>query len=152
MFLLQSEELLEHTRNTIHEPTQQHKFNLDLTVSEIHLFDEAGAMDFGGSEFDAAKTNSLPPQKKNPDDDYGWWDLEEGMYKVLFNEELTNLQDTLVVLAPHDHLRRSGVLGETILFASDDNLDRLSMNISVPHMGCKIKENARLASLYILAD
>lgn len=151
MFLLQSDELLEHASDIIHKETQQHKLNLDLTVSEIFRFTGPGALDFGGGEFEAAKYERLEPTKKNPDDDYGWWNLNTGSYKARFNEHLENLDDTLIAIASHPHVRQAGIIADTCLMTPQDDLQTLEMNFQVPHTGCNIKENARFAVLYILA-
>jgi len=152
MFILQSDELLEHTADIIHQDTQQHKLNLDLTISEIYRLSGPGALDFGGSEFEPAKLERVEPHKRNPDDDYGWWELDAGIYKARFNEHLKNLDDTLVAIASHPHARKAGIIADSCLLNPEDGLDTLEMNFQVPNTGCNIKENARFAALYILAE
>ncbi|MDX1617647.1 MAG: hypothetical protein R3224_02595 [Balneolaceae bacterium] len=151
MFLLQSDELIEHTSDIIHKETQQHKLNLDLTASEIFRLTGPGALDFGGSEFEPAQFERIEPAKKNPDDEYGWWNLNTGTYKVRFNEHLKNLDDTLIAIAAHPHARKAGIIADTCLLNPEDNLETIEMNFRVPHTGTSIKENARFATLYILA-
>lgn len=152
MFLLQSDELLDHTKDIIHKDTQQHKFSFDLSVAEIHTFTEAGSLDFGGSEFEPASSRSIAPEKQNADDKYGWWNLEQGMYKAVFNEQLQNNEDTLTIISPHEHAIQAGIIAGTNLITDEVNKEQLSMNFQVPAVGCRIKENARFANLQILAD
>ena len=152
MFLLESDELLEHTSNIIHEDTQKHKLNLDLTVDRIFSFTEAGSLDFGGGEFEEAAGKFIEPVKQSNDADYGWWILKEGTYKAVFNESLKNLEDTIVALSLHSHAASAGVIGCTQLLTADHKLDDISMNFQVPKNGCNIKENARFATLHIIAD
>lgn len=152
MFLLDSNEVLEHLSNIIHKDTQQHKRSVDLTVSQIHQFTKAGSLDFGGSEFEAAKSKVIDPVKQSKNDDYGWWILKEGSHKAVFNESLQKIEDSLIAIAPHSHALDAGLVANTQLFSIDDNAGTLSMNFHVPKNGCNIKENARFATLYILAE
>lgn len=152
MFLLDSDELLEHTSNIIHKDTQKHKLNLDLTVSRVVKFTEAGSLDFGGSEFEPAAGKIIDPVKQSKNDDYGWWILKEGTFKAVFNETLHNLEDMLVAIAPHPHALDAGLVANTQLISVDHDPEELSMNFRVPKAGCNIKENARFATLHILAE
>ena len=152
MFLLQSEELLEHTSNIIHADTQKGKFYVDLTVSEVYRLTEPAALDFGGSEFQPAGTDRLLPEKKESDDEYGWWILDAGVYKFVMNEQLENLEDTMISISPHSHLRDAGLVADTSLRTPGEDLSNLSINVVVPSCGCRVKENARVATLHIWAD
>lgn len=152
MFLLESDELLEHTSNIIHEGTQKHKLNLDLTISKIYTFTEAGSLDFGGGEYEEAPGKIIEPVKQSTDADYGWWILKEGTYKAIFNETLQNLEDTLVAISLHSHAASAGVIANSQIVTADHNLDEISMNFQVPKNGCNIKENARFATLHLIAD
>lgn len=152
MFLLDSDELLEHTSNIIHEETQKQKLNLDLTVSQIFTFTEAGSLDFGGGEFEAATRKIIEPVKQSNDADYGWWILKEGSYKAVFNESLHNLEDTLLALSLHTHAKEAGLIANAQIISVDHKLEEVSMNFHVPQTGCNIKENARFATLHIIAE
>lgn len=152
MFLLQSDELLEHAGDIIHKDTQLHKLSLDLTVDQVQRFDGEGALDFGGSEFRPAAAKTITPRKRNEDDDYGWWDLQQGSYKAIFNETLQNHEDTLAIVSPHQHASEAGIIASTNAVTSESVTDQLALNFQVPSAGCRIKENARFATLHILAD
>lgn len=152
MFLLEGDELLEHAGNIIHEKTQKHSLNLDLTVSEIYRYTQPGSLDFGGSEFEPAEAERVDPVKQSKNDDYGWWILKEATYKAVFNESLSNLEDTLVAIAPHSHALEAGIVTNTLLLSVDGSLETLGMNFRVPVAGCNIKENARFATLHIFAE
>ena len=152
MFLLESDELLEHTSNIIHEETQKQNLNLDLTVSKIFSYTEAGSLDFGGGEFEEAGGKYIDPVKQSNEADYGWWILKQGTYKAIFNESLHNLEDTLVALSLHEHADKAGIIANSRILTPDHNLDEISMNFQVPKNGCNIKENARFATLHLIAD
>jgi hypothetical protein len=152
MILLNSEELINHIGSIIHRDTQQHDNHFDLTVSEIHQFTEAGSLDFGGSEFQAAEQRLISPQKKNEGDDYGWWHLSKGVYQATMNEEITKFEDTIALLAPHNHAQKAGIISNTHILYNKEEGQQLTLNFRVPKAGCNIKENARFAVLYILAS
>lgn len=152
MFLLESDELSNHAVNIIHKETQQHKLSLDLTVSEIHRFTQTGSLDFGGSEFKPAGTERVTAKKKNSDDDYSWWSLDEGTYLAVFNERLQYLEDTISFITPHTHTCRTGIIANSKLVTSEDYEGELNMTFRTPASGCRIKENARFANLVILAE
>lgn len=144
MNIFQSDTLSKQFSNIIHHPTQQGSLTFDLTVREIHRFTARGSLDFGGSEFEPAPTEPLEAAKDNPEADYGWWELEAGMYQALLNETLNTDNDTLAVLGLHAHGQRSGLLGSTQLVTASSG-KALTFPFRVPEAGCRIKENARIA-------
>lgn len=150
MKLLESEEILEQTSDVIHKDTQLHDQHIDLTVAEVHQLTDAGSLDFGGSEFTPAGTEPIEPEKKNPDDKYGWWNLKIDTYKALFNESVEVPDDMIAVITPHIHAEKSGIIINTLYISAEDDLDDLSMYFHVPVAGCNIKENARIATLRFL--
>lgn len=152
MFLLESDELLEHTSNIIHEDTQKQKLNIDLTISKVFSFTKAGSLDFGGSEFEEANGKYIEPVKQSNNADYGWWILKQGTYQAVFNESLHNLEDTLVAISLHEHASKAGLIANSRLLTPDHSMDEITMNFQVPTNGCNIKENARFATLHLIAD
>ncbi|MDZ7718655.1 MAG: hypothetical protein U5K72_07565 [Balneolaceae bacterium] len=147
MKLLSSNDILDLTGNIIHEDTQLHEQHLDLTVAEVHRLTKAGSMDFGGSEFTPSATEPILAEKLNPNDKYGWWNLNIDTYKAVFNESVEVPKNTIAVITPHSHAEKSGIIINTLFISHKDNLNDLYMNFHVPVAGCKIKENARIATL-----
>lgn len=150
MKLLESEEILEQISDIIHEDTQLHDRHLDLTVAEVHRLTESGSLDFGGSEFTPAGTEPINPEKRNPNDDYGWWDLKIDTYKAVFNESIEIADNSIAIITPHSHAEKAGLIINTLFLTSKDDLNDLEMYFHVPVAGCKIKENARIATLRYL--
>lgn len=152
MSLLRSDEVLKYLSNVIHKDTQQHEYHIDLTVSEIQLLTGPGSLDFGGSEFKAAQSVAINPEKKDPEDKYGWWQLKKGTYRAFFNESISmdEDQDLTAIVSPHFHAQEAGLISNTYLMASGEAMGTLSMNFSVPETGCNIKENARIAALFLV--
>ena len=149
MHLLKTEEIFKSVSDIIHKETQQHENHLDLTVSEIYSFTGPGSLDFGGSEFQPAKTEMIKPEKDDPKHDYGWWKLTGGIYKAVFNEKINQLDQATPVISLHEHAKKAGIIGNEG-FVSEEDTSRLSINFIVPETGCNIKENARMAALYVL--
>ncbi|NGP87974.1 dCTP deaminase [Fodinibius halophilus] len=150
MNFLGDNELTDHLESIIHEETQLHDYHFDLTVTQIHRFTMAGALDFGGSEFKSAETEVVELQK-NSGDDYGWWHLSEGTYQATMNETLADIEDATAIVVPHSHLHQAGVTSSTSIIPNPDD-EPITMNLQVPSVGCNIKENARIASLYLLSN
>lgn len=151
MILLQPNELSDHIRSIIHQDTQQHSNHFDLSVAEIHELSEAGSLDFGGNEFKSAGRRPVILQK-NQDDDYGWWQLSRGTYQATMNEKIEEFEDTIALLGPHSHARKAGIIANTCILSSEDEGEAITINFGVPEAGCNIKENARFAVVYLLAN
>jgi len=149
MQLLKTSEFFDSISNIVHRETQQHKNHLDLTVSEVHVYRNAGDLDFGGSEFKPATTEPVKPEKNDPEDDYGWWKLKIGIYKAVFNEKMNETHQFTAVISLHEHAQKAGIICSQGFCSGQDN-GQLSFNFFVPESGCNIKENARMASLYVL--
>lgn len=151
MILLQSNEIANHIGSIIHQNTQQHSNHFDLTVAEIHELTEAGSLDFGGSEFQSAEKKEVELQK-NQGDDYGWWHLSKGTYQATMNEKIQEFKDTLALLAPHSHAQQAGIITNSGILSSEKESEAVTINFWVPEAGCNIKENARFAVVYLLAN
>lgn len=135
-----AERLAEHVEGIVHEETQVHERGLDLTVETIHEVDAPGAIDFGGGELDAAVTSSHDTNLRNPNDDYGWWELAEGTYLLEYNETLA--VEESIVCQPRTELLERGASHPTLHVRE---LGRVPL--SVPPAGLDLKENARVSTL-----
>lgn len=125
----------------VHEPTQTTNQGFDLTVNEIYTLTGPGRLDFGGDELESATITPHQTTKRNPDDDYAWWELSPGTYLVEFNETVTIDDVTLTVQPCADALER-GAFHPTLHVSS---LPRIPL--SVGDGGIKIKANARLSTI-----
>jgi hypothetical protein len=133
-------ELTEYVEGIVHEDTQVGDHGLDLTVAAVRVVEEPGRVDFGGGELDAATTTPHGTTRRNPDDDYGWWNLDAGQYLVRFNESVH--ADEPLVCQARAELRERGAFHPT-LFVRE--LERVPL--SVPTGGVRLKENARVSTL-----
>ena len=150
MILLQKEELLAHADSIIHDETQLHRSTLDLTVGSIERLTAAGSLDFGGSEFKRAEGELREPVKRNPDDSYGWWSLEQGSYRVHFNESFKSNDDLIYLITAHSHLSRAGVQMNSQVLEGGNLPEKCTADLYVGELGINIKENARIATVTVL--
>lgn len=125
----------------IHEPTQTVDHGFDLTVAEIYEITEPGRVDFGGGELEAATLNPHDSEKRDPDDDYEWWNLTSGTYLIEYNESITATDITLTVQTRAELLER-GAFHPTLRVT-----DLPRVPLTVGGTGLQIKENARLSTI-----
>lgn len=128
----------------VHLETQLTPQGFDLTVQEIHEFNGSGKLDFSNDEREIPDSDPIEPEKKNSEDDYGWWQLEPGTYKVVMNEKVDIPNDLVGYAFPRSSLLRMGVTIENAVWDSGFT-GTGSFKISVDNEeGVEIKENARL--------
>lgn len=135
-------DLTEFVDDIVHEPTQTDGRGLDLTVAGISRVAEPGRVDFGGGELTAAELEAVETERRNLDDDYGWWNLESGRYLIEYNESLTVPSDERLVLQTRDELLARGAFHPTLHVES---LDRVPLVVG--GAGLRLKENARVSTL-----
>ena len=137
--------LTDHVEGLVHEPTQTEGPGLDLTVDGVRRVVEPGRVDFGGGELEPAGTEPVGTERRNPEDDYGWWVLGEGVYLVEYNETLAAPDDHRLVLQTRAAVRARGAFHPTLHLAGDESLDPVPL--AVGPGGLWLKENARLSTL-----
>ncbi len=137
---MSGDDLADRIDGIVHEPTQRGDGGIDLTVAEVYRVDEPGRVDFGGGELEAAKRSPHERTWRNPDDDYGWWDLDGGGYLIEYNESLRG--DDPVVVRTRDALLRRGASHPTVRVASFE-----AMPLRVSPGGLELKENARVSTV-----
>ena len=147
MTLRDKEQVAERLEGLLHLDTQGFPLGVDLTVAEVHRITGGGKLDFGGSEFETARTEKLTPEKADPEDDYGWWHLEAGTYLICYNERLTLTEGELALILPHERLLQAGASHGASSATGGTGLETL---LSISEQGCSIKENARVSRLVVL--
>ncbi len=137
---MSGEELIEDVEGIVHEETQVTDRGLDLTLAVVHDIEEPGRVDFGSDELDAATTRPHGTEKRNAEDDYGWWRLDAGQYLAEFNERVR--ADEPLGLQTRAALRERGAFHPTLFVREIDRVP-----LSVPTGGIRLKENARISTL-----
>jgi dUTP pyrophosphatase len=127
--------------------TQLQPAGFDVTVDEIHEFEESGALDFSNGEREISSSRRIEPEKREENDDYGWWELDPGAYKVVMNEKVDIPDDLVGVAMPRSSLLRMGATTENAFwdpgYAGGGEFLLLVKNSD----GIEIKENARINQL-----
>jgi dUTP pyrophosphatase len=119
----------------------------DLTVASIFEFDTPGALDFSNKEREVPEGKIINPQKRVPEDKFGWWNLKIGVYKIRTNETV-NMPDNLAAIAfPRSSLLRSGAFTQTAVWdAGFKGRSEFILLVQNPK-GIMLKQNARIAQL-----
>ncbi len=148
MEYIKNKDFLQYVKNIISEKHQIKSHELHLTVSKIFEIHNKGSIDFGGSEEKKSQIPQLEPYKKNPKDKYGWWELEQGLYYVKINEKISIKENQLGIITPLKRTIDAGAIINTEIITKNDTNDlKLSF---FAFNGIDVKENARIAKLFIL--
>jgi len=116
----------------------------DFTAAEIHRFKDSGKLDFSNSEREIPGTEKVEPVKKNAEDEYGWWKLEPGVYKIKTNEIVDLPEDVIAFAYPRSSLLRMGCTIENGVWDAGFRGQSEFMLIVENEEGVEIKENARV--------
>ncbi|MFP3953721.1 MAG: dCTP deaminase [Candidatus Acetothermia bacterium] len=142
---LSIDELSDRVDGTIYEKTQFSPQGVDLTVRRIFEVTSPTELDFGGSEERPGELKEIPPEKRSPEDDYGWWDLAGGQYVVEYNESV-QARDGLGIVVPLGRLTSGGSTHPPLLFRG---VPESRPVLSVHGEGLTIKENARISRFMV---
>lgn len=145
--LLDADATAERVEGLVHLETQRAGAGLDLTVARLARLTGPGALDFGGSEFEAAAREPIEPRPADPDDDYGWWELEPGSYAVAYNETPALGKGHLGLVQALPRLQRAGASHAGFLI--DGSEEALETLLTVGTGGCRLKENCRISRLVV---
>lgn len=142
---MSSNALADRIEGLVHADTQVHDGGVDLTVAEVARVADAGRIDFGGGELDAAALDPVGTTPRSPDDDYGWWNLDEGRYLVTFNERLAGEEPVRV--EPRRELTARGGSLPTVTTAELSPLPLAAPTGTEGTATLRVKENARVATV-----
>ena len=127
--------------------TQLQPAGFDLTAEEIHRYEDEGKLDFSNSEREIPETEEVEAVKKSEGDDYGWWSLEPGAYKVVMNEYVDIPENFVGVAHPRSSLLRMGcTIGNALWEPGYTGPGEFVLIVQNPE-GVEIKENARVNQL-----
>lgn len=134
----------------VYKDTQAEEKSVALTAAEVFKFTSAGELDFGGSEFKPADKEEIKPELRAEGDDYGWWKLIPGGYRMKLNEVPGFSGEAGGIIQPHDHLLEAGGYHPTLWLTAEDSNQEISLPLRVNDPGVKIKENARVSEIMII--
>lgn len=127
--------------------TQLTPQGFDLTAGEIYRFKGHGSLDFSNSEREIPETEKVEPVKKDEEDDYGWWQLEPGAYKVVMNETVDIPEHLTAFAYPRSSLLRMGCSIENAVWDAGYTGTGSFLLVVENDQGVDIKQNARVNQL-----
>jgi dUTP pyrophosphatase len=129
--------------------TQLQPAGFDVTVDEIHSFDSGGSLDFSNGEREIPGSTPVEPEVRDGDE-YGWWSLDPGVYKVVMNERVEIPEDVVGIANPRSSLLRMGCTTENALWDPGyEGGGEFVLKVDNPD-GVEIKENARINQITFL--
>ena len=114
---------------------------IELTLKEIHSIKGMGTVDFDNSE--RVIPESIPLQFQ-PD---GWIELEEGIYKILFNEIVNIPKDTAALATPRSSVIRCGATLETAVWDAGYRGRSECLLVVFNKDGLRLQKDARVIQL-----
>lgn len=119
-----------------------------VTVGEVFKLEEKGEIDFSDSERKIPSGEKISPKKESPEDDYGWWNLSCGVYKIKTNEKI-NLPEKITgkIFSRKCFSKMGASISPIVLNAGFKG--QIEVLLVVPKQGIKIKQNARVAHLIL---
>jgi dUTP pyrophosphatase len=127
--------------------TQLTPNGFDLTVSSICVFAGAGSLDFSNKERVLPAVKPLQAKTKKRADQYGWWELEPGAYKVVTNETVRLPKDLIGIAFTRSSLLRMGAFTQNGVWDAGFNGTSEFILQVVNPKGMRIKQNARIIQL-----
>lgn len=127
--------------------TQLTPNGFDMTAAQVFEYDGPGALDFSNNERVLPRTKELVPQKKGPDDNFGWWHLKKGAYKIATNEVVNIPNDLIGIAFTRSSLLRMGAFTQNGVWdAGFIGKSEFILIVENTH-GIKLKQNARIIQL-----
>ena len=142
--LIQDKKLIKHF---IDLDVQLTPNGFDLTINKIFTYRNGGVLDFSNKEREISEEQEIAAQKRWPEDEFGWWELPCGMYKVRTNEVVSLPNDLTALAFPRSSLLRMGATTyHGVWDAGFSGKGEFILNVGNP-AGLRIKENSRVAQL-----
>jgi len=127
--------------NYIDLETQLQPSGFDLSLDSIEEYLGGGAVDFSNKKRVIGETKKLSPDEK------GWFNLEKGVYKVVYNEVVKMPLDVAAIARTRSTLLRNGAEVGTAVW--DPGYEGRSSSMLTVHnrFGLRLKKDARIAQL-----
>ena len=116
----------------------------DISLQEIQRHTGPGAVDFSNKNRVISNTEPMKPNSE------GWYHLEEGCYKIIYNEVVRIPLDIMALARSRSTMLRNGAAVETAVW--DPGYQGRSSSLLVVHNpnGIRLKRDARVAQLVFL--
>ena len=121
--------------------TQLQPSGFDLSLASIEAYVGGGAVDFNNSERVIGETKQLGTDKE------GWYHLEKGVYKVVYNEVVKMPLDVAAIARTRSTLLRNGAeVGTAVWDPGYEGRSSSMLTVHNPY-GLRLKRDARIAQL-----
>lgn len=130
--------------------TQLTPNGFDLTAGEVFSFDSPGCIDFSNKERVVPSQKPVAPEKKNEQDEYGWWHLLPGAYKVKTNETVNLPGDLIAFAFSRTSLLRVGAFTQHGVWDAGFRGKGEFLLVVQNPKGLRLKQNARVAQLVFM--
>ena len=117
---------------------------VDLTVEKVFKYKDAGRIDFDNSERKISEVEELGF------DDKGYVFLEQGAYKIRFNEIVSIPQDTIALGFPRSSLLRCGAKVDCAVWDPGYKGRSEAMLVVMNPNGLYLKKNGKVAQLVFM--
>lgn len=134
----------------IEEGVQAEERGVALTVAAVFRAESCARLDFSGTEHAEADRSELAREKREPQDERGWWLLEPGTYLVQLNEAILLPAGTIGFLSPHPRLLEGGASHPTLCLPGSRQPHAPVLPLSVAERGLALEENARISLLVVV--
>jgi deoxycytidine triphosphate deaminase len=127
--------------------TQLTPNGFDVTAESVLAFATRGRLDFSNKERDIPEGFTVVPQKINPEDAFGWWDLKRGVYRIKTNEVVTLPRNLIALAFTRSSLLRMGAYTQHGVWDAGFS-GKSEFILAVDNLaGLRLKQNARVAQL-----
>jgi dUTP pyrophosphatase len=116
---------------------------IDLTLKKVEIFTDTGSIDFSNEKRSLPKTQDISFAND-------WVHLNQGCYKVTFNEIVSIPKDMIGLARPRSSLLRSGATIESAVWDAGFNGISISLLIVCNPYGISLQKNARLMQLFFV--
>ena len=121
--------------------TQLQPSGFDLSLNSIEEYLSGGAVDFSNKERVIGETRVLQP------DTDGWFKLEKGVYKVVYNEVVKMPLDVAAMARTRSTLLRNGAeVGTAVWDPGYEGRSSSMLTVHNPY-GLRLKKDARITQL-----
>jgi len=117
---------------------------VDLSVREVHDLVGVGAIDYDNSE------RKISESRKKEFAKDGWLSLEEGVYKVIYNEIVRIPKDCIALAFPRSSLLRCGAYLQCAVWDPGYEGRSESLLVVGNKNGLRLKKNAKVVQLVFL--
>lgn len=144
---IEKEELITHPINLDKQLTPN---GIDLTAEKVFKLLSSGSLDFSNAERVLPETEEVLPEKLNPQDQFGWWQLSRGVYKVRTNEVIKVPNNLVAFAFSRTSLLRMGAFTQHGVWdAGFCGKSEFLLIVENP-FGIRLKQNARVVQLVFL--